>query len=124
LCEVIIELGQRFGLTTVAEGIESVHEYHKLQGLGCDIGQGYLFAKPLPKREFIGLASRRLAPGPARPDGSGPCRCGKFSPDPGAYVNCVARRRHLTRAAGRLRRACHARYPPPRLGNPRAPRNT
>jgi len=61
LCEVIVELGQRFGLKTVAEGIESVHEYHKLQGLGCDIGQGYLFSKPLAKEQFIGTAYRRLA---------------------------------------------------------------
>lgn len=60
LCEVIVELGQRFGLKTVAEGIEVVHEYHKLQGLGCDIGQGYLFSKPLSKEQFIGTAYRRL----------------------------------------------------------------
>ena len=59
LCEVIVELGQRFGLKTVAEGIETVHEYHKLQGLGCDIGQGYLFSKPLSKDRFIGTAYRR-----------------------------------------------------------------
>jgi EAL domain-containing protein (putative c-di-GMP-specific phosphodiesterase class I) len=62
LCEVIVELGQRFGLKTVAEGIETVHEYHKLQGLGCDLGQGYLFSKPLAKEQFIGTAYRRLAP--------------------------------------------------------------
>jgi EAL domain-containing protein (putative c-di-GMP-specific phosphodiesterase class I) len=62
LCEVIVELGQRFGLKTVAEGIETVHEYHKLQGLGCDLGQGYLFSKPLPKEQFIGIAYRRLVP--------------------------------------------------------------
>jgi EAL domain-containing protein (putative c-di-GMP-specific phosphodiesterase class I) len=60
LCEVIVELGQRFGLKTVAEGIETVHEYHRLQGLGCDIGQGYLFSKPMPKAELIGTAFRRL----------------------------------------------------------------
>jgi len=60
LCEVIVELGQRFGLKTVAEGIETVHEYHKLQGLGCDIGQGYLFSRPLSKDEFIAAAYRRL----------------------------------------------------------------
>jgi EAL domain-containing protein (putative c-di-GMP-specific phosphodiesterase class I) len=62
LCEVIVELGQRFGLKTVAEGIETVHEYHKLQGLGCDLGQGYLFSKPIEKEQFIGTAYRRLAP--------------------------------------------------------------
>jgi EAL domain-containing protein (putative c-di-GMP-specific phosphodiesterase class I) len=60
LCETIVELAKRFGLKTVAEGIETVHESHKLQGIGCDIGQGYLFAKPMPKAEFIAALSRRL----------------------------------------------------------------
>ncbi len=49
LCETIVELAKRFELKTVAEGIETVHESHKLQGIGCDIGQGYLFAKPMAK---------------------------------------------------------------------------
>ena len=34
LCETIVELGKRFGLKTVAEGIETMHESHKLQGIG------------------------------------------------------------------------------------------
>ena len=37
LCETIVELGKRFGLKTVAEGIETVHESHKLQGIGCQM---------------------------------------------------------------------------------------
>ena len=60
LCETIVELSQRFGLKTVAEGIETPHESHKLQGIGCDIGQGYLFAKPMAKRQLIGIMRRRL----------------------------------------------------------------
>jgi EAL domain-containing protein (putative c-di-GMP-specific phosphodiesterase class I) len=60
LCETIVELGKRFGLKTVAEGIETVHESHKLQGLGVDVGQGYLYAKPMPKGQLIGLMRRRL----------------------------------------------------------------
>ncbi len=64
LCETIVELGKRFGLKTVAEGIETMHEYHKLQGLGCHIGQGYLFAKPMPKGQFIGLMRNRLVANP------------------------------------------------------------
>jgi EAL domain-containing protein (putative c-di-GMP-specific phosphodiesterase class I) len=60
LCETIVELGQRFGLKTVAEGIETSHESHKLQGIGCHIGQGYLFAKPMPKAQLIGIMRRRL----------------------------------------------------------------
>jgi len=59
MLESIIELAHRFGLKTVAEGIETAHEAHKLQGIGCQIGQGYLFAKPMPKDEFIaGISSR------------------------------------------------------------------
>jgi EAL domain-containing protein (putative c-di-GMP-specific phosphodiesterase class I) len=64
LCETIVELGKRFGLKTVAEGIETTHESHKLQGIGCNVGQGYLFAKPMAKRDLIGIMRRRLMPGP------------------------------------------------------------
>jgi EAL domain-containing protein (putative c-di-GMP-specific phosphodiesterase class I) len=65
LCETIVELGQRFGLKTVAEGIETTHESHKLQGIGCNVGQGYLFAKPMPKAQLIGIMRRRLMDRPA-----------------------------------------------------------
>jgi EAL domain-containing protein (putative c-di-GMP-specific phosphodiesterase class I) len=61
LCEVFVELAKRFGLKTVAEGIESTHESHKLQALGCDVGQGYLFSKPMSKAQLIGLMRSRLA---------------------------------------------------------------
>src|SRR5712692_6581132 len=73
LCETICELGQRFGLKTVAEGIETTHECHKLQAIGCNVGQGYLFAKPMPKGQFIGLMRKRLVgrAGPARPQPTG-----------------------------------------------------
>jgi EAL domain-containing protein (putative c-di-GMP-specific phosphodiesterase class I) len=60
LCEVFVELAKRFGLKTVAEGIEIIHESHKLQALGCDIGQGYLYAKPMAKAQLIELMRRRL----------------------------------------------------------------
>jgi len=59
LCETIVELAKRFDLKTVAEGIETPHESHKLQGIGCNIGQGYLFAKPMPKAQLIGIIRRR-----------------------------------------------------------------
>jgi EAL domain-containing protein (putative c-di-GMP-specific phosphodiesterase class I) len=65
LCETIVELSRRFGLKTVAEGIETIHESHKLQGIGCDIGQGYLFAKPMAKTDLIAIMRRRLVGRPA-----------------------------------------------------------
>jgi EAL domain-containing protein (putative c-di-GMP-specific phosphodiesterase class I) len=60
MCKTIVELAHRFGLSTVAEGIETPHESHKLQGLGCAIGQGYLFAKPMSKQDFVATLRRRL----------------------------------------------------------------
>jgi EAL domain-containing protein (putative c-di-GMP-specific phosphodiesterase class I) len=69
VCETIVEMGKRFGLKIVAEGIETLHESHKLQGIGVQIGQGYLFAKPMPKGELIALMRRRLV-GQAKPQPS------------------------------------------------------
>jgi EAL domain-containing protein (putative c-di-GMP-specific phosphodiesterase class I) len=60
LCETIVELGRRFGLRTVAEGIETTRESHKLQSIGCQIGQGYLFAKPMPKADFLSRLRARV----------------------------------------------------------------
>lgn len=65
ILESIIELAHRFALTAVAEGIETPHESHKLQGLGCDVGQGFWFAKPLAKSEFLTKVGRTGAKPPA-----------------------------------------------------------
>lgn len=73
LCETIVELGKRFGLGIVAEGIETMHESHRLQAIGCDVGQGYLFAKPMPKNELIALMRRRVVGG-VRPAAKKPQR--------------------------------------------------
>ena len=37
-----------------------MHESHKLQGVGVNVGQGYLFAKPMPKGELIGQMRKRM----------------------------------------------------------------
>ena len=42
----IVSLGRTLGLTIVAEGIETYHQLERLRGLGCELGQGYLFGKP------------------------------------------------------------------------------
>ena len=64
LCETIVKLGKRFKLKTVAEGIESMQEAEKMQALGCDVGQGYLFARPMAKAEFLNALGRRMVGGP------------------------------------------------------------
>jgi EAL domain-containing protein (putative c-di-GMP-specific phosphodiesterase class I) len=53
MLESMIALARGFGLKTVAEGIETYHESHKLQGLGVLVGQGFLFAKPMPKADLL-----------------------------------------------------------------------
>ncbi|HET9646076.1 MAG TPA: EAL domain-containing protein [Burkholderiaceae bacterium] len=48
-----IELGHNLGLQVVAEGIEDAHTADKLREMGCDLGQGYHFARPLPADELM-----------------------------------------------------------------------
>ena len=57
MLETMIALARRFGLKTVGEGIETAHESHKLQGLGVAVGQGFLFAKPMSKDDFLAKIS-------------------------------------------------------------------
>lgn len=42
----IIQLGKALGLTVVAEGVERRQQVDMLMALGCDLGQGYYFARP------------------------------------------------------------------------------
>jgi EAL domain-containing protein (putative c-di-GMP-specific phosphodiesterase class I) len=52
LASAIIELGRSLGLKTVAEGIEEAEQLAELSALGCDVGQGYHFARPLDAEAF------------------------------------------------------------------------
>jgi diguanylate cyclase (GGDEF)-like protein len=44
----VISLSHALGLRTVAEGIETIAQVDRLRGLGCDLAQGFHFAKPGP----------------------------------------------------------------------------
>lgn len=44
----ILRLADSLGLDVVAEGIETVSQFHLLRDMGCRFGQGYYFAKPSP----------------------------------------------------------------------------
>jgi diguanylate cyclase (GGDEF)-like protein len=47
------EMAHCLGLTVVAEGIEDAPTAAKLSALGCDLGQGYLYAKPMLEPDFL-----------------------------------------------------------------------
>ncbi|MGC1418870.1 MAG: EAL domain-containing protein [Acidimicrobiales bacterium] len=48
LLEAIVSLGQRLDMTMLAEGIETPTQLKRLQRLGCELGQGFLFSPALP----------------------------------------------------------------------------
>ncbi len=53
----IIELANSLGLELVAEGIETPEQHDILRVLGCSLGQGFLFARPLALPAFHELLS-------------------------------------------------------------------
>jgi EAL domain-containing protein (putative c-di-GMP-specific phosphodiesterase class I) len=53
--DAIIRLAHGFGISVVAEGIESELHYNKLKQLGCDYCQGHLFSKPVTINNLIKL---------------------------------------------------------------------
>jgi predicted signal transduction protein with EAL and GGDEF domain/FixJ family two-component response regulator len=52
LCEAIVAMGKKLGLTVVAEGVELEEQRTFLAAAGCDQAQGFLFSRPLPADEF------------------------------------------------------------------------
>ncbi len=55
LARTIIALGDTLNLRTVAEGIEDSHQRSELRELGCAVGQGYLFSRPLEVEALLTL---------------------------------------------------------------------
>jgi EAL domain-containing protein (putative c-di-GMP-specific phosphodiesterase class I) len=47
IVRAVVDLSRHFGLTVVAEGVESELTLSLLEEIGCDIGQGFLFSRPL-----------------------------------------------------------------------------
>lgn len=53
ILKMIIDLGKTLEMEVIAEGIETQEQLEKLRMLGCDSGQGYYFARPMPVEEAI-----------------------------------------------------------------------
>lgn len=70
-----IKLAKRLHMKTVAEGVEEKEQVEFLASQGCDMIQGYYFAKPMPKSDYMqqlaGLAGAAVA-APAAPAQTAP----------------------------------------------------
>jgi len=59
IVKAIIEMSKSLGITNVAEGVEDKETASMLAKLGCEMGQGYLWSKPLSQQDFIDLLIKK-----------------------------------------------------------------
>jgi len=62
LTEAIVALARIFKLEAVAEGVESGGQVAQLQGIDCDYGQGFHFARPLSRQQILAMATAAKKP--------------------------------------------------------------
>ncbi len=58
IVRTVVDLARILSLETTAEGIESEAQADLLRDVGCEVGQGYFFARPLPPEEIPTFLSR------------------------------------------------------------------
>jgi len=60
IVKAIITMSQSLLIRVLAEGVETEEQLYLLRESGCDIIQGFLFSKPLPKNEFEELMKNKI----------------------------------------------------------------
>ncbi len=107
IVSAILGIAKALGLRTIAEGVEDEHQLERVTALGCDIGQGYLWSRPVTFSEAT-LVVRRPGPvlgadavgsrsAPAehpRPLAAGDLVMAGVSPAPSGSVDRFPRRAH------------------------------
>lgn len=66
--DIIIALGQRLGIDLVAEGVETQEQAEYLRRNGVDVLQGFLYAKPMPLKDFAHWLEGNTPPPPRHED--------------------------------------------------------
>lgn len=61
MLESLVHLGGRLGLKVLCEGIETLKQLRFLSSIGCDYGQGYFIARPMPLAEFEEFLAQRAS---------------------------------------------------------------
>jgi len=59
LITAMVHIAQGLGMEVVAEGIETEHQVSRLTELGCTLGQGYFYARPMPARQIAEFCGRK-----------------------------------------------------------------
>ncbi len=62
LVRTIVSLARSLNVEVVAEGVEELAQERYLRDIDCDIGQGYLYSRPLPAAEVPGFLAKRRIP--------------------------------------------------------------
>ena len=52
LCAGIVAMAHTLGIEVIAEGIETEQQQDLLIDIGCNYGQGYFLARPMPASQF------------------------------------------------------------------------
>ena len=64
MIRTILSLASNLGVDVIAEGIEYTVQADQLLGLGCMLGQGYLFSRPIAAAKVAGYAAAGSTAGP------------------------------------------------------------
>ncbi|MFO7708899.1 MAG: EAL domain-containing protein [Desulfobacterales bacterium] len=72
IVEAIVSLAHKLGMSVVAEGIETPAQRAILCDMACDYGQGYLFARPMPKADVAAMIAGRTPMAAIPSPASGP----------------------------------------------------
>lgn len=74
----IVRIARQLSISTVAEGVETAEDERLIREIGCDLGQGYLYSRPVSADDFD--AAFMQSPPPRRLNGNGARACAVLPP--------------------------------------------